>query len=105
MMPAARPLVTWRRARAVLVACLVLSLPFLNDWHGPVAVLYGRLLFVGLIGLLAFGLFERWPARLPGRLARWVLQLVGVTIAVPLAITTCAPTRSTPASRGPPATG
>src|SRR5262245_53538917 len=89
MMPAASPmpLVTWRRARAVLVACLVLSLPFLHDWHGPLVVLYGRLLFAGLVGLLAFGLFERWPARLPRWLARWVLQLIGVTIAVPVAIT------------------
>lgn len=77
----------WRRVRVVLGVCLVLSLLFLNDWHGSLATLYGRLFFVGLIGLVAFGVLERWPARLPRRLARWVLQVVGVTLAVPLAVT------------------
>jgi len=33
-----------------------------------------------------FGLFERWPARLPAWLARWALQIVGVAVAVPLGV-------------------
>ena len=33
-----------------------------------------------------FGLFERWPARLPRWLARWVLQVVGVALVVPFAL-------------------
>jgi len=32
--------------------------------------------------LLAFGIFERWPART--RLPRWALQLIGVFLAVPI---------------------
>src|SRR5262245_26231650 len=52
----------WRRIRFPLGACLFLSLLFLPDWHGSLAVLYGRLFFTVLVGVLAFGLFERWPA-------------------------------------------
>src|SRR5690606_35659554 len=33
-----------------------------------------------------FGVFERYPPRLPGWLPRWILQLVGVVIAVPAGV-------------------
>jgi LytS/YehU family sensor histidine kinase len=36
--------------------------------------------------LVAFGLFEQWPARLPQWLARWVLQILCVACAIPLAV-------------------
>jgi LytS/YehU family sensor histidine kinase len=39
---------------------------------------------LGLIGVLVFGLFEQWPKRLPRWLARWMLQVVGVGVAMPL---------------------
>lgn len=78
----------WRRVRFVLVVCLLVSLPFLPDWRSsPIPVLYGRLFLVGFLGLLAFGVLERWPARLPRWLERWALQVVGVTLAVPVAVT------------------
>ena len=47
-------------------------------------VVVGRSIIVGLVAMLAFGLTERWPARLPSWLARWVLQLIAVVVAVPL---------------------
>jgi LytS/YehU family sensor histidine kinase len=34
--------------------------------------------------MLLFGLFEQWPKRLPAWLARWVLQVMGVALAMPL---------------------
>ncbi|MEK7315749.1 MAG: histidine kinase, partial [Candidatus Eisenbacteria bacterium] len=40
--------------------------------------------FLGLIAMLLFGLFERWPKRLPAWLARWALQVMGVALAMPL---------------------
>jgi LytS/YehU family sensor histidine kinase len=46
----------------------------------------GREWVVGLTALVAFGLFEQWPARLPGWLARWALQVLCVAIAIPLAV-------------------
>ncbi len=39
---------------------------------------------VGLATVLAFGLLERYPARPP--LPRWILQLVGVVLAVPVGV-------------------
>jgi LytS/YehU family sensor histidine kinase len=43
---------------------------------------------LGLIGVLVFGLFEVWPKRLPAALARWVLQVVGVGLSMPLTTVT-----------------
>jgi LytS/YehU family sensor histidine kinase len=48
-------------------------------------VLLARLLFVGFACLLAFGLFERWPQRLPRWVARWALQVAGVAFVIPFA--------------------
>ena len=81
----ARPL-GWRRVRVVLGATFVASLLLLPGWQTPYWSLYGRLLLVGLVLLLVFGLFERWPAHLPRWIARWALQVVAVAIAVPFAV-------------------
>lgn len=76
----------WRRVKAVLITCVVVSLIMLPTWTVSYAVLIGRLLFIGLLLLLVFGVLERWPRRLPGWLARWGLQVLGVALAVPLAV-------------------
>ena len=62
----------WRRLRVMLLTCLGLNLLMLIPWQGSPLLLTTRRLFVGLFVLLAFGLFERWPAHLPQWLARWV---------------------------------
>ena len=79
---------SWRRLKVVLITSAVLSVFMLVGWQASYAVLIGRLLFIGMVLLLAFGLFERWPTHLPGWLARWALQVVGVAIAVPFAVAT-----------------
>ena len=76
----------WPRVRVVLIASLVLSILVLPGWDAGWGVLIVRLVFVGLVQLLVFGLFERWPARLPRWLARWGLQVAGVAIVVPFAV-------------------
>ena len=76
----------WRRLKVVLITCLLLSVIMLPGWTASYAVLLGRLLLIGLILLLDFGLLERWPARLPSWLARWALQVLGVAIMVPFAV-------------------
>ncbi len=43
-----------------------------------------RALVVGLCAMLAFGIAERWPRRLPRRFARWVWQVLALIVAVPL---------------------
>ena len=80
------PVLGWRRVRVVLITSLVLSVLMMSGWQASWAVLFVRLVFVGCAQLLVFGLFERWPRRLPRWLARWVLQLVGVAIVVPFAL-------------------
>ena len=74
----------WRRVLSTVTGCLLVSFLVVPDWSGSYALLMGRLLITGLVVLLAFGLIERWPARLPSWLPRWVLVVVGVTVAVPL---------------------
>jgi hypothetical protein len=43
-----------------------------------------RTVGLSLAGLSAFNLFEHWPRRLPKSLARWVLQVVAVGLAMPI---------------------
>jgi C4-dicarboxylate-specific signal transduction histidine kinase len=62
---------------------LAIALLLRSQWtHGP-APLVLRTVLLGLVGVFVFGLFERWPPRLPPWLSRWVLQVVGVGIAMP----------------------
>jgi signal transduction histidine kinase len=60
---------------------LVLSLPS----ETATLIVVARAMMVGLAAMLAFGLFEQWPRRLPRWLARSALQLVGIVAAVPVA--------------------
>jgi len=77
------PMLSWRRVKFPLIACLLVFLLMAPGWQVSYGVLLFRLLFIGLVAVLAFGLFERWPARLPAWLARWVLQVAGVAFVVP----------------------
>jgi Histidine kinase len=79
-------MLSWRRVLATATGCLVVSFLVLPSWSGPYAVLLGRALIAGPVVMLAFGLFERWPARLPAWLPRGAVQVVGVAIAVPLGV-------------------
>ena len=78
-------LLGWPRVRVALIASAVIGLILRLTSVMPTVVVVGRTMVVGVSAMLAFGLFERWPARLPRWLARWVLQLLGVVVSVPLA--------------------
>jgi hypothetical protein len=75
----------WRRVRYPLGAALLLGLLLMPGWTDHYWVLFARVLFIALIATLGFGAFEHWPARMPRRIARWVVQVITVAIAVPLA--------------------
>lgn len=77
-------LLGWRRLRVTLIASVLLGLLISLGSVTPTSVWLARAVIVGLCGTLGFGLAERWPARLPAWLARWVLQLLGMVLAVPL---------------------
>ena len=78
-------LLNWRRVRFTLIASIVVTLPLAVGWKSGLLSLLLRTLTLGFIAMLAFGLFEQWPRRLPNWLARWVLQVLGVAVAMPLA--------------------
>jgi len=75
----------WRRVRFTLIVSTVLGLLLSIASETPTIVWIVRAVLVGLSALLAFGLLEQWPARLPKRLARWVLQLIGIVVVIPFA--------------------
>ncbi len=77
---------SWRRLRVVGPVCFFVSLLFLPTWQLSYFILIGRLLFFGFCGLLMFGLFERWPQRLPRWLTRWALQVAAVALVMPIAV-------------------
>lgn len=74
----------WRR----LLLALGLSTLFgvfnsLPSGTPPTYITIFHAVVVGLVAVLAFGLFEQRPLRLPSWLPRWVLQVLGVMIAIP----------------------
>ena len=77
------PLLGWPRLKAPYITSFVLSLIWLPAWESSYAVLIARLLIISTALVLVFGLLERWPARLPNWVSRWVLQVAGVAVMVP----------------------
>jgi hypothetical protein len=85
----------WRRVTFTLTLSTPIALALSYHWEqGPMVGLV-RVVPLGLMAMLTFGLFEQWPKRLPPRLARWVLQVVGVALIIPV-VTTAIYVLSTP---------
>ena len=78
----------WRRLGCALALSLGVALLLRSQWTPSPAPLLLRTALLALVGVLVFGLFERWPQRLPRWLARWVLQVVGVGLAMPVTTVT-----------------
>jgi hypothetical protein len=81
---AAAAMLGWPRVRVTLVASIAIGLLLRLGSIMPTVIVVGRTMMVGFCALLAFGLFERWPARLPRWLARWALQIIAIAVVVPL---------------------
>ena len=75
-------LLGWRRLRSALFAAIVPGLMLSAMW-GPRTGFF-RAGTLALCAVLAFGLFEQWPRRLPRWCARWVLQVLAVATVMPL---------------------
>jgi hypothetical protein len=82
-LPTIPPLLSWPRLKPPYITSLVLSLVWLPGWQSSYLVLITRLLMISTALVLVFGIFERWPARLPGWMSRWVLQVAAVAGAMP----------------------
>jgi hypothetical protein len=76
----------WRRVVVALVASAVVGLLLSPMFTISTIRVITREMFVGLAALLAFGIFERWPRRLPTWIARWALQVLAVAIAVVVSV-------------------
>lgn len=77
----------WRRLLFVLGLSLLFgAINGLPSSAPPLLISMGHALVVGLVAVLAFGLFEQRPVRLPAWLTRWALQVAGVVIAVPAGV-------------------
>jgi hypothetical protein len=78
------PLLGWRRVRFTLGVSALFGLVISLGAKAPTLVVVVRVMVVGLTAMLVFGLFERWPRRLPRWLGRSALQVVAVAAVVPL---------------------
>jgi hypothetical protein len=74
----------WRRLRVAAPTALLVGLVIGETSATPLPVWLLRTMLVALLALLAYGIVEQWPHRLPAWLARWVAQLLAVVAAVPL---------------------
>ena len=81
-----RALFGWRRVRTVALICTILMLLQSLTYASVNYRLPMRVFGTGLVVLLAFGLFEQWPRRLPKWLARWPLQVIAVGVVVPVTV-------------------
>src|SRR6266516_3589798 len=85
----------WRRVAFTLALSIPIGLALSKHWEqGPLVGLI-RVVPLGFMAMLTFGLFEQWPKRLPRSLARWVLQVLGVALIIPI-VTTAIYVLSTP---------
>jgi signal transduction histidine kinase len=75
-------MLSWGRVRFTLIVSAVFGLMLAGSFRS--GALFLRTVLVALFAMLAFGLFEQWPQRLPAWLARWVLQVAGVALAMPV---------------------
>ncbi len=82
--PSLASIVSGRRVRFVLTLSILLALPLGLGWKSGLFSLLVRAAALGLFAMLVFGVFEQWPRRLPAWFARWVLQVLGVAIAMPV---------------------
>ena len=82
--PLRRSLFGWQRLLVAAGAAAAVFLVLSRGWTSELSGLGLRIATGAVAALLAFGLVERWPARLPQWLARWPLQLLAVALVLPL---------------------
>ena len=74
----------WRRVRFTLLFSFAVGAQVGLGWQSGWSSAVIRVMGLGMMAMLVFGLFEQWPKRLPAWLARWMLQVLGVAVAMPI---------------------
>jgi hypothetical protein len=77
--------VAWPRLKATLIWSIVLGAVLSLPMETATWIIVIRGIVVGLAAMFVFSLFERWPAREPRWIPRWVLQLIAIVVVVPFA--------------------
>lgn len=84
-LPAARaPLLNRSRMLVGAATALFFIALFNFGWESGFYALAWRTLCIVFSAVFAFALFDRWPRSLPRGLARWVVQVIVVALAIPL---------------------
>jgi len=78
------PLLGWPRLKFTLGLSTAFGLMMSIGWTSGLPSLLLRTALIGLVAMLAFGLLEQWPQRLPRRVARWALQVLAVAVSIPI---------------------
>lgn len=78
-----RALLAWPRVRFWLIVTLVWALLRTASTDTGLGIWLLRCGLVTALAVLAFGVLEQWPRRLPQRLPRWVAQLLAVALVIP----------------------
>src|SRR5690348_17118583 len=75
----------WRRLALALGIATVMGLLISPNFvaNTPAWQVIVREMVLSLSCLTAFGVFERWPRRLPSWVARWAIQVLAVAIVIP----------------------
>jgi signal transduction histidine kinase len=78
-------MLSWRRVRFTLIISTLFGLMLSTGSTTATPIVVARALIVGFAAMMAFGLIEQRPKRLPQWVGRWVLQLVAVVVVIPFA--------------------
>jgi hypothetical protein len=75
----------WRRVALALGVSTVAGFIISPNFVATTSVfqVVAREIWLGMATLIAFGIFERWPRRLPWWIARWAVQVVAVAAVIP----------------------
>jgi signal transduction histidine kinase len=79
-----RSVLSLRRIAVMLMVAVPIALMISVDSETRTATWLARTVIIGTFALVAFGLAEFWPVRLPCWLGRWVFQLLALAVGVPV---------------------
>ncbi|HEY7752500.1 MAG TPA: histidine kinase [Steroidobacteraceae bacterium] len=75
----------WRRILFVLAFTFILGSMIGLGWNSGYWSALVRVVALGFIAMIVFGVFEQFPRRLPRWIARWALQVTAVAVVMPFA--------------------
>ncbi|MFZ6689582.1 sensor histidine kinase [Undibacterium sp. SXout11W] len=73
-------LFSWHRLRFTVGASILIGIPLTVSFASAIS----RSILLGLLAMTVFGIVEQWPKHLPKWMARWVLQVLLVGLAMPI---------------------